>query len=112
MTIKTYNRFNFYRHTFCVFKEVTLTTIENKKEFNAILATSQPRANQRAKEIDALVSRGENAGRLAGGQAAVGDVCHWPFALKPRRQSAVLAPGGFHTLRTARGIFAPGEAKF
>ena len=32
MTIKTYNRFNFYRHTFCVFKEVTLTTIENKKE--------------------------------------------------------------------------------
>lgn len=31
MTIKTYNRFNFHRNTFCVFEEVTLTSIENKK---------------------------------------------------------------------------------
>jgi hypothetical protein len=31
MTIKIYNRFNFYRHTFCVFEEVPFTTIEEKK---------------------------------------------------------------------------------
>lgn len=31
MTINTYNRFNFHRHTFCVFEEVTINTIENKK---------------------------------------------------------------------------------
>lgn len=44
----------------------SLATIENKKEFNAILTTIQIRANQRAEEIDELVSKGENAGRLAG----------------------------------------------
>ena len=31
MAIKTYNRFNFHRHTFCVFQEVDLNRIENQK---------------------------------------------------------------------------------
>ncbi|WP_309640506.1 hypothetical protein [Flavobacterium sp.] len=31
MAIKTYNRTNFHRHTFCVFQKVDLETIENKK---------------------------------------------------------------------------------
>lgn len=31
MNTKTYNRFNFHRHTFCVFDEVAMQSIEGKK---------------------------------------------------------------------------------
>lgn len=43
-----------------------LETIQKHKEFNAIIATTEERARKRAKEIDTLVKKGENAGRLAG----------------------------------------------
>ncbi len=43
-----------------------LKTIEDRKDFNAIIATTAERARQRAKDIDNKVANGENAGRLAG----------------------------------------------
>lgn len=43
-----------------------LKTIDDKKEFDAVLATIHDRARERAKMIDEKVARGENAGRLAG----------------------------------------------
>lgn len=43
-----------------------LKTIEAKKEFNAVIATVEKRAIERAKDIDQKVARGENVGRLAG----------------------------------------------
>lgn len=46
--------------------EQALQTIDAKKEFDAVLATIHERARERAKMIDEKVSRGENAGRLAG----------------------------------------------
>ncbi|MGH7157868.1 MAG: Asp-tRNA(Asn)/Glu-tRNA(Gln) amidotransferase subunit GatA [Candidatus Saccharimonadales bacterium] len=46
--------------------EKALKTIEDKKEYNAIIVVIDERARQRAKSIDAAVNRGEKAGRLAG----------------------------------------------
>ncbi|MDB5182016.1 MAG: gatA [Candidatus Saccharibacteria bacterium] len=46
--------------------ERALSTIAEKEEFAAILATTEVRARARAQEIDARVSRGEHAGSLAG----------------------------------------------
>lgn len=46
--------------------ERALTTIAEKQEFDAIIATMEERARERAKTIDAQVSKGEKIGRLAG----------------------------------------------
>ena len=46
--------------------EKSLAAIEQHKEFNAIVATTEERARLRAAEIDAHVAAGENVGRLAG----------------------------------------------
>jgi aspartyl-tRNA(Asn)/glutamyl-tRNA(Gln) amidotransferase subunit A len=46
--------------------EQALKTIGEKKEYNAIIVTTEERARKRAKEIDEKVSKGETAGRLAG----------------------------------------------
>lgn len=43
-----------------------LEAIEKHKEFNAVIATVEKRALERAKEIDETVRKGKNAGRLAG----------------------------------------------
>ncbi len=41
-------------------------TIEQKKDFDAVIAVIHKRAEERASEIDAKVERGEKVGRLAG----------------------------------------------
>jgi aspartyl-tRNA(Asn)/glutamyl-tRNA(Gln) amidotransferase subunit A len=46
--------------------ELALKTIEAKKEFNAVLWTTEVRARERAKSIDEAVTKGEDVGRLAG----------------------------------------------
>lgn len=46
--------------------EKSLKTMEDKKDFSAILSTIAQRAIKRAKEIDAKIAKGEKAGRLAG----------------------------------------------
>ncbi len=46
--------------------ERALKTIDQKSEFNAVIATINSRSMQRAKAIDELVGQGKNAGRLAG----------------------------------------------
>lgn len=46
--------------------EQALKTIEEHKEFNAIIATITDRATERAKDIDERVKKGEIVGRLAG----------------------------------------------
>ncbi len=46
--------------------EQALKTIEDKQEFQAIIATTAERARARAKEIDDRIAKGEAAGRLAG----------------------------------------------
>lgn len=46
--------------------EQSLKIIDEKSEFDAIIATTAERARQRAAEIDAKVVRGEKAGPLAG----------------------------------------------
>ncbi len=46
--------------------EQALKTIEEKKEFDAIIATTAERARTRAVSIDAAVKKGEKVGRLAG----------------------------------------------
>jgi len=46
--------------------ELALKTIEDKKEFNAIIATTADRARERALDIDTKIQNGEDAGRLAG----------------------------------------------
>lgn len=46
--------------------EQALKTIEDKKEYDAIISTIAERARERAKNIDAAVARGEQVGRLAG----------------------------------------------
>lgn len=46
--------------------ERALKTIEEKKEFNAIIATIRERARERAKTIDGQAGKGEKVGRLAG----------------------------------------------
>ena len=44
----------------------SLKTIEDKKEYDAIISTLEERALKRAKEIDEKVSKGEKIGKLAG----------------------------------------------
>ncbi len=44
----------------------SLKTIADKKEYDAIIATTEKRALERAKDIDARVAKGEKIGRLAG----------------------------------------------
>ncbi|MCA9309462.1 Asp-tRNA(Asn)/Glu-tRNA(Gln) amidotransferase subunit GatA, partial [Candidatus Saccharibacteria bacterium] len=44
----------------------SLRLIDEHDEFNAVIATTADRARERAKYIDARVSRGESIGRLAG----------------------------------------------
>jgi aspartyl-tRNA(Asn)/glutamyl-tRNA(Gln) amidotransferase subunit A len=46
--------------------EQALSAIEEKKEYNAIIATTAERARERAAAIDAAVKNGEKIGRLAG----------------------------------------------
>lgn len=46
--------------------ERALKTIEERKEFDAIIAVIRDRALERAKDIDARVAKGEAIGRLAG----------------------------------------------
>lgn len=46
--------------------EKSLKIIAEKESFKAIIATTEKRARQRAKEIDEKIARGESAGRLAG----------------------------------------------
>lgn len=46
--------------------EQSLKTIADKKEYDAIIATTEGRARERAKAIDARVAKGEEVGRLAG----------------------------------------------
>lgn len=46
--------------------EQALKTIDDKAEFNAVIATTADRARQRAKEIDARIAAGDKVGRLAG----------------------------------------------
>lgn len=46
--------------------EQSLAAIEEKKEYNAIIATTAERARERAASIDAAVKNGEKVGRLAG----------------------------------------------
>lgn len=46
--------------------EKSLSLIAGHKEYNAIIALTADRARHRAKDIDAKVANGENAGRLAG----------------------------------------------
>lgn len=52
--------------TAIVLVEQALKTIEEKKEFNAIIATTAERARERAIHIDEAVKKGEKVGRLAG----------------------------------------------
>lgn len=44
----------------------SLKTIEEKQDYNAIIATTGSRARERAKVIDERVAKGEHVGRLAG----------------------------------------------
>jgi len=46
--------------------EQSLKIIEEKKSFNAVIATINERARTRAQDIDERVARGESVGRLAG----------------------------------------------
>ncbi len=46
--------------------EQALKTIEDKKEYDAIISTTAGRARERARHIDEAVARGEQVGRLAG----------------------------------------------
>ena len=46
--------------------EQSLKTIESKKEYDAIIATTAERARERAASIDAAVKNGQQVGRLAG----------------------------------------------
>lgn len=46
--------------------EQALQTIEDKKEYSAIIATTAERARQRAVSVDAMVAEGKEAGLLAG----------------------------------------------
>lgn len=46
--------------------EQSLKTIEQKKDFQAIISTTEERARQRAAQIDERIARGEQVGRLAG----------------------------------------------
>lgn len=46
--------------------ERSLKTIDEKKEYHAVIATTEERARQRAKDLDDRVAKGGNVGRLAG----------------------------------------------
>jgi len=46
--------------------EQALRTIQEKAEYNAIIATTAERARERAASIDAVVKNGQNPGKLAG----------------------------------------------
>jgi aspartyl-tRNA(Asn)/glutamyl-tRNA(Gln) amidotransferase subunit A len=46
--------------------EKSLAEIKSQESFNAIIATTEERARERAKDIDARVAAGESIGRLAG----------------------------------------------
>lgn len=46
--------------------EKALKTIDEKSEYNAVIATIDKRAKERAKDIDEKVSKGKKVGRLAG----------------------------------------------
>lgn len=46
--------------------DLALSAITDKKEYQAIIATTADRARQRASDIDELIARGEKPGRLAG----------------------------------------------
>lgn len=46
--------------------EQALKTIEDKKDYNAIISTTVERARERAASIDEAVKNGQNPGRLAG----------------------------------------------
>jgi aspartyl-tRNA(Asn)/glutamyl-tRNA(Gln) amidotransferase subunit A len=46
--------------------EQALAAIEEKKDYNAVIATTATRARERAASIDAAVKNGEQIGRLAG----------------------------------------------
>ena len=46
--------------------EQSLKTIADNKDYDAIIATTEARARERAKGIDARVAKGEKIGRLAG----------------------------------------------
>lgn len=46
--------------------ERALKTVEEKQDFNAVIAATAERARERAKEIDERVKKGENVGALAG----------------------------------------------
>ncbi len=46
--------------------ERALKTIEEKKDFNAVITTTAERARERAKEIDERIKKGETVGPLAG----------------------------------------------
>jgi aspartyl-tRNA(Asn)/glutamyl-tRNA(Gln) amidotransferase subunit A len=46
--------------------EQSLTLIDEKREYNAIISSIPERAKERAKQIDELVASGKNAGKLAG----------------------------------------------
>jgi len=46
--------------------EQALKTIDEKQDFNAVIATIPDRARERAKEIDSRVKNGEQVGKLAG----------------------------------------------
>lgn len=46
--------------------EQALQTIEDKKEYDAIIAATAERARARAKDVDERVAKGEQIGRLAG----------------------------------------------
>ena len=50
----------------CDLVEQALATITAQKDFDAIIATTEARARERAAGIDSLVASGENPGRLAG----------------------------------------------
>lgn len=46
--------------------EQALKTIADKNDYDAIIATTEKRARERAKDIDSRVAKGEKVGRLAG----------------------------------------------
>jgi aspartyl-tRNA(Asn)/glutamyl-tRNA(Gln) amidotransferase subunit A len=46
--------------------EQSLRTIADKKDYDAIIATTESRARERANDIDARIAKGEKVGRLAG----------------------------------------------
>lgn len=54
------------RATAVALVEQALKTIEEKKQFNAVIATITDRSRERAEQIDARVQNGEQVGRLAG----------------------------------------------